>query len=73
VNMTPGIRGINRATVEADTATGLYVVDASIVVRAPSASDALRQVEEAIAPLPTHYPRCNDRCGPSGHYLKAGE
>jgi hypothetical protein len=48
VNMTPGIRGINRATVEADTTTGLYVVDASIVVRAPAASDALRQIEEAI-------------------------
>ena len=47
--MTPGIRGITRTTIEQDHSTGLYVVSADILVRAPSASDALAQIEQAIA------------------------
>jgi acetoin utilization deacetylase AcuC-like enzyme len=49
MNLIPAIRGITRATVEQDTTTGLYVIDAAIVVRADSASAALAQLEQAIA------------------------
>lgn len=48
MNLIPAIRGITRVTVEQDTATGLYVIDAAIVVRAESASAALAQLEQAI-------------------------
>jgi uncharacterized protein YbaP (TraB family) len=43
-----GIRGIVRATVEQDTSTGAYVVDATILVRADSAGHALSQLEDAV-------------------------
>jgi urea transporter len=42
------IRGISRVTVEQDHSTGLYLVNADIVVRASTASDALAQVEQAV-------------------------
>jgi hypothetical protein len=48
MNMAPGIRGITRTSIEQDPSTGLYVVDATILVRATTASDALAQVERAI-------------------------
>ena len=43
------IRGVTRSTIEQDTTTGLYVIDATIVVRASTASSALAQLESAVA------------------------
>lgn len=79
--MTPGIRGASRLTVEQDTSTGLYVIDATILVRADTASHALALLEAALTgpaapssvtrlPIGDHHPHCNDRCDPSGHWLE---
>lgn len=80
MDMTPGIRGMTRTTIEQDTSTGLYVVSADILVRADTASAALAQLEAALTRqadpysvtrhIGDHHPHCNDRCDPNGHWLE---
>lgn len=48
MDLRPAIRGITRATVEQDTTTGLYVIDATILVRESTAGAALAQLERAL-------------------------